>query len=279
MLIDTHCHWDASEFGDAGGHLRAQAQARGVSLCVVPAVQVSNFESVRRWAHTYGDAYALGIHPLFALDATEAHLSQLDQALGDLAGDPRLVAVGEIGIDGFVPWLQTPGAKVKMHAIYRAQLRLARKHHLPVVLHVRKSADVLLKHLRELPVVGGIGHAFNGSVQQAQAFVRMGFVLGFGGTATFETAVRIRRLAATLSHTDLVIETDGPDIPPHWIYATELQRSAGMAQGLNSSVHLPEIAQVVANLRGVHVALLAAQTCANAKRVLPKLDALIDTSL
>ena len=250
-----------------------------MSLCVVPAVQVSNFESVRRWAHTYGDAYALGIHPLFALDATEAHLSQLDQALGDLAGDPRLVAVGEIGIDGFVPWLQTPGAKVKMHAIYRAQLRLARKHQLPVILHVRKSADVLLKHLRELPVVGGIGHAFNGSVQQAQAFVRMGFVLGFGGTATFETAVRIRRLAATLSHTDLVIETDGPDIPPHWIYNTELQRRAGMAQGLNSSVHLPEIAQVVANLRGVHVALLAAQTCANAKRVLPKLDALIDTSL
>ena len=279
MLIDTHCHWDAPEFADAGGHLRAQAQARGVKLCVVPAVQVSNFESVRRWAHTYGDAYALGIHPLFALDATEAHLSQLDQALGDLAGDPRLVAVGEIGIDGFVPWLQTPDATVKMHAIYRAQLRLARKHQLPVILHVRKSADGLLKHLRELPVVGGIGHAFNGSVQQAQAFVRMGFVLGFGGTATFETAVRVRRLAATLNHTDLVIETDGPDIPPHWIYATELQRSAGVAQGLNSSVHLPAIAQVVANLRGVHVALLAAQTCANAKRVLPKLDALIDTSL
>ena len=279
MLIDTHCHWDAPEFADAGGHLRAQAQARGVKLCVVPAVQVSNFESVRRWAHTYGDAYALGIHPLFALDATEAHLSQLDQALGDLAGDPRLVAVGEIGIDGFVPWLQTPDATVKMHAIYRAQLRLARKHQLPVILHVRKSADALLKHLRELPVVGGIGHAFNGSVQQAQAFVRMGFVLGFGGTATFETALRVRRLAATLNHTDLVIETDGPDIPPHWIYATELQRSAGVAQGLNSSVHLPAIAQVVANLRGVHVALLAAQTCANAKRVLPKLDALIDTSL
>lgn len=279
MLIDTHCHWDAPEFADAGGHLRAQAQARGVKLCVVPAVQVSNFESVRRWAHTYGDAYALGIHPLFALDATEAHLSQLDQALGDLAGDPRLVAVGEIGIDGFVPWLQTPDATVKMHAIYRAQLRLARKHQLPVILHVRKSADALLKHLRELPVVGGIGHAFNGSVQQAQAFVRMGFVLGFGGTATFETAVRVRRLAATLNHTDLVIETDGPDIPPHWIYATELQRSAGVAQGLNSSVHLPAIAQVVANLRGVHVALLAAQTCANAKRVLPKLDALIETSL
>lgn len=254
-----------------GGSLRGQAHAMGVRLCVVPAVQVANFDAVRRWARAHHDAYALGIHPLYALDATPAHLVHLDQALGDLAGDPRLVGVGEIGIDGFVPALQTPAALSKMNDVYRAQLKLARKHNLPVVLHVRKSADALLKHLRELPVVGGIAHAFNGSAQQAAAFTQMGFVLGFGGTTTFDTSQQIRRLVTALSATDVVLETDGPDMPPHWIYVCAKDRAAGACQGLNSSVHLPAIARVVAHLRGVSSAALAEQTTTNAMRALPKL--------
>jgi TatD DNase family protein len=271
MLIDTHCHWDAPEFDGVGGSLRGQAQAMGVRLSVVPAVSAGNFGAVRQWAHQHKDAYALGIHPLFVLDATPSDLSQLDQALGDLAGDPRLVAVGEIGIDGFVPELQTPSAIEKMHSFYRAQLKLARKHQLPVILHVRKSADDLLKHLREVAVVGGIAHAFNGSDQQALAFTSLGFVLGFGGTVTFEASRRIRHLASTLPPTALVLETDGPDIPPQWIYVEAQRRRAGQPQGLNSSVHLPAIARVVAGLRGQTCAELRTQTTANALRVLPKL--------
>ena len=247
----------------------------GVRLCVVPAVEAANFDTVRRWAHAHHDAYVLGIHPLYALDATPAHVAMLDQALGDLRNDPRLVGVGEIGIDGFVPALQTPAALSKMHDVYRAQLKLARKHHLPVVLHVRRSADALLKHLRELPVAGGIAHAFNGSEQQAKAFMQMGFVLGFGGTTTFDTSQQIRRLVTTLPATDLVLETDGPDMPPQWIYVRAKDRAAGVGQGLNSSVHLPAIARVVANLRGVSSVALAQQTTANALRALPKLARLL----
>lgn len=279
MLIDTHCHWDAPEFDAAGGALRGQAFAMGVRLCVVPAVHAANFDAVRRWAHCHRDAYTLGIHPLYALDATPAHLSQLDQALGDLARDPRLVGVGEIGIDGFVPALQTPSAVNQMHEIYRAQLKLARKHGLPVVLHVRKSADALLKHLRELQVTGGIAHAFNGSEQQAAAFTNLGFVLGFGGTVTFDTSRRIRHLASTLAATNLVVETDGPDIAPQWLYVSAKERSAGQPQGLNSSVHLPAIARVLAHLRGVGIAELASQTTSNAVRSLPKLAELLPNRL
>lgn len=247
----------------------------GVRLCVVPAVEVANFDTVRRWAHCHRDAYVLGIHPLYAVDATPVQLAQLDQALGDLRDDPRLVGVGEIGIDGFVPALQTPAALSKMHHVYRAQLKLARKHNLPVVLHVRQSADALLKHLRELPVVGGIAHAFNGSAQQAKAFTQMGFVLGFGGTTTFDTSQQIRRLVTGLPATDVVLETDGPDMPPQWIYVRAKDRAAGVSQGLNSSVHLPAIARVIAHLRGVSSLALAQQTTTNAMRVVPKLARLL----
>jgi TatD DNase family protein len=156
---------------------------------------------------------------------------------------------------------------------YTAQLKLAQQHSLPVVLHVRRSADLLLKGLRQCPVVSGIAHAFNGSTQQAQAFVDMGFALGFGGTLTYERSLQLRRLACELPLSALVLETDAPDIPPQWLYQTAEQRALGAAQGRNSPAELPRIAQVLAGLRGLPLTDLAAATSANACRVLPKLAA------
>jgi TatD DNase family protein len=139
---------------------------------------------------------------------------------------------------------------------------------------VRRSADLLLKGLRQCPVVSGIAHAFNGSHQQAQAFVDMGFALGFGGTLTYERSLQLRRLASDLPVSALVLETDAPDIPPHWLYQTAEQRAKGVPQGRNSPAELPRMAQVLAALRGVPLPELAAATSANACRVLPKLAAL-----
>ena len=174
-FIDTHAHLDAGEFdGDrAGVHQRTRAAC--VDTCVIPAVHTANFETVRLLAHAQQDAYALGIHPLYTSQASEADLWQLDAALHTHRHDPRLVAVGEIGLDGFVPALNTPQALAKQQLFYTAQLKLAQQHQLPVILHVRRSADLLLKGLRETRVVGGIAHAFNGSMQQAQAFIALGF--------------------------------------------------------------------------------------------------------
>jgi TatD DNase family protein len=138
---------------------------------------------------------------------------------------------------------------------------------------VRRSADLLLKGLRQCPVVSGIAHAFNGSHQQAQTFVDLGFALGFGGTLTYERSLQLRRLACELPLSALVLETDAPDIPPHWLYKTAEQRAQGAVQGRNSPTELPRIAQVLADLRGVSLADLAAATTANAGRVLPKLAA------
>lgn len=277
MWIDTHCHLDAPEFGADHAlalSLRVHAAALGVGLCVIPAVERSNFDTVRQLAHRLGDAYALGIHPLCVPHAQDTDLDALDAALTEHRDDSRLVAVGEIGLDFFVPALCTPEMRERQAFFYRAQLRLARKHGLPVIVHVRRSADMLLKHLRELPTGGGIAHAFNGSEQQAQAFVGLGFKLGFGGACTFEPARQLRRLAAELPLSALVLETDAPDIPPHWLYATAAERAGGQAQGVNSPAELPRIGGVVAGLRGMSVDALMKTTTGNALAALPRLAAL-----
>ncbi|MGM9428070.1 TatD family hydrolase [Hydrogenophaga sp. MI9] len=277
MWIDTHCHLDTPEFGpDHGLALQARALAaqRGVGLCVIPAVMRQNLDTVRLLAHRMGDAYALGIHPLYVPRAADEDLEVLDAALTAHRDDPRLVAVGEIGLDFFVPALCEPAMRERQAFFYRAQLRLARKHGLPVILHVRRSADALLKHLRELPTGGGIAHAFNGSPDQARAFLGLGFALGFGGAATFEPAKRLRALAAELPLSALVLETDAPDIPPQWLYATAAEREGGKAQGLNTPAELPRIGEVIAGLRGLAPEALASATTANALRVLPRLAAL-----
>lgn len=278
MWIDTHCHLDAPKFGPdhaLAESARLNAAALGVRLCVIPAVMRANFDTVRVLAHRLGDAYALGIHPLYVPQALETDLQVLDDALTEHRADPRLVAVGEIGLDFFVPTLCEPAMRGRQTWFYREQLKLARKHHLPVILHVRRSADALLKHLRELPTGGGIAHAFSGSEQQAQAFLDLDFKLGFGGTATFEAAQKIRRLAASLPLSALVLETDSPDIPPQWLYATAAERAAGQAQGVNTPAELPRIGRVVADLRGLAAEALAETTCANACVALPGLANLL----
>ena len=276
MWVDTHCHLDAAEFDADRDSVRRRAREKGVALCVIPAVERSNWGAVKALAHRYGDVYALGIHPLYVPQAAEEDLQALDQLLHECKDDPQLVAVGEIGLDFFVSSLCTPEMRNKQWTFYTAQLKLAQKHRLPVILHVRRSADLLLKGLRKNKVTGGIAHAFNGSLQQAQAFIDLGFVLGFGGALTFERALQLRRLATQLPIDGLVMETDAPDIPPQWLYQTQEARLAGAAQGRNEPADLPRIAEVLAQSRGMPATELAAASLRNARRALPRLAALGD---
>ncbi|MBS7781318.1 TatD family hydrolase [Acidovorax sp. CCYZU-2555] len=268
--IDTHCHLDAPEFDADRSEVRAAGRSAGVVHCVIPAVERSNWATVRELAHAGGDSYALGIHPLYTPQAGEGDLDLLALELAAHRADPRLLAVGEIGLDFFVPGLDAE----KQLQIYRAQIGLARRFDLPVILHVRQSSDRLLQQLRATKVRGGIAHAFNGSAQQAQVFIDLGFKLGFGGALTYERAHKLRRLAAELPLSALVLETDAPDIPPHWVYTTAEQRAAGLPQGRNSPAELPRIAEVMAGLRGISVEALAEATSANACAALPGLAAL-----
>ncbi len=269
--IDTHCHLDASELLPEIDSIRALARTRGVAHCVIPAVNVRNFETVRTLAARLGDSYALGIHPLCSGEAREADLAQLAEQVARHRHDPRLVAVGEIGLDHFVDHLDD----AHQQHIFRAQLKIARDAALPVILHVRRSVDQVLKHLRRIEPPGGIAHAFNGSLQQANELIARGFKLGFGGACTYERATRLRKLATELPPTSIVLETDSPDIPPHWIYRTAEQRADGSGQAVNTPAELPGIAECVGSLRGIPLAELAAQVWKNTEAALPGLRVLL----
>jgi TatD DNase family protein len=224
----------------------------------------------------------LGIHPLYVPQASEDDLQILEtkvrealslNAAGQRA-DPRLVALGEIGLDLFVPSLCQPAMLEKQIFFYHAQLKLAQQFKLPVILHVRKSADLLLKGLRRFGSQGGIAHAFNGSQQQAESFLNLGFVLGFGGAMTFDRALQLRRLATELPLSALVLETDAPDIPPHWLYQTQAQRQSLeglLKQNRNEPGEVAQIGAVLAQLRGLALEEVASATVQNTLRVLPQL--------
>ena len=279
MWIDSHAHLDAPEFDADRAQVQLQTRAAAVAHCFIPAVERANWDTVRALAHYQGDSYGLGIHPLYVPQADESDLQALDAALTAHYSDPRLVAVGEIGLDFFVPELCSPEMREKQEFFYRAQLALARKHDLPVVLHVRRSADRLLKYLRAVGPGGyrwrGIAHAFNGSDAQAQSFVDIGFKLGFGGAVTFERALQLRSLARTLPLEALVLETDAPDIPPHWLYRSAAARAQGLAQGRNTPDQVPRIAQVVAGLRALELEPLRSAVWRNTLQALPKIAALV----
>lgn len=262
-LIDTHCHLAAAEFAADRDAVAASALAAGVSGIVVPAVAAENFAAVRACCVRYPHCSpAYGIHPLFAVGATEADLVTLRCWLElESAGAHPPAAIGEIGLDFFVPGFDA----LRQEYFFVEQLKIARDLGLPVLLHARRSQDAILKHLRRVfgrsGTTGGIAHAFSGSRQQADAFLGLGFKLGFGGTLTFPRARRIRDLAATLPLEAIVLETDAPDMSPEFV---------GHAR--NSPEFLPRIAAIFAVLRGISPAQAARATSANALAVLPALQ-------
>ena len=255
-FIDTHCHLDAAEFGGMQGELVRAAAAAGVSRIVIPAVARANFDDVRALCERFPScAPAYGIHPMYVDDATPDDLS----VLRDYLAQPATVAVGELGLDFFVDHYD----RARQEYFFVEQLKLAQQYDLPVLLHIRRAADVILKHLRQHKVRHGIAHAFSGSRQQADEFIKLGFKLGFGGAMTYARATRLRELAATLPLDSIVLETDAPDIPPDF-----LERGAP-----NKPEYLPRIAQTLATLRGLSIEEIARITSGNVSSVLPKLSA------
>ena len=254
MFIDTHCHLDAAEFGNTQSALVKEALAAGVSTMVIPAVERANFATVKDLCAQYPACVpAFGIHPMYVDSAAPSDLD----ALREYLQQHNPVAVGEIGLDFFVENYD----QEKQEFYFSAQLKLAHEFNLPVLLHIRKATDTVLKHLRRTPVRGGIAHAFNGSAQQAAEFIKLGFKLGFGGAMTYPRATKLRELAASLPLDSIVLETDAPDIPPEF-----LQRGQP-----NRPEYLPRIAETLAQLRNMPLQEIARITSATALAVLPGL--------
>jgi TatD DNase family protein len=249
FFIDTHCHLDAAEFHSDRDAVYAAAVAGGVTTLVSPAVSRDNFAAVAAACDRYpGCLPAWGLHPMLIDVHRPEHL-------GDLRAQveaQRPLAIGEIGLDLFVSNLDY--ATQEFFCV--EQLKIAQEYDLPVLLHCRRANDQLLKHLRKIRVRGGIAHAFNGSPQQADEFIKLGFKLGFGGAFTWPRANKLRRLAADLPLETIVLETDSPDIPPVWI-----------GRGRNAPGELPRIAQTLAELRGLDIGTVAQATTRNAREL------------
>lgn len=208
-FIDTHCHFDFAPFtDDESASIRRAAEA-GVMGIVVPAIDVASIDRVLRLGARYPTLYmALGLHPIVIESHQDAHLDQLEAALA--ARPARLVAVGEIGLDLY---REDPHFD-RQEAILDAQLKLAKRYDLPVILHSRRTHDKLAMHLKrqDLPRTGVV-HGFAGSLQQAQRFVEMGYKIGVGGTITYPRASKTREVMAQLPLSALLLETDAPDMP------------------------------------------------------------------
>ncbi len=265
MLIDTHCHLDDAAFDADRDDIARQALRQGIAKLVIPAVARSNFDTVIAICNQHENcAYALGIHPMYvnsaALDDIEVLRSYVQH------NNP--VAIGEIGLDYFANNPKNAKNTVSNNNFdlqsyfFTEQLKIAKQYDLPVILHVRHAIDDILKQLRKHQVVGGIAHAFNGSFQQAEQFISLGFKLGFGGAMTYSRALKIRELAVNLPLSAIVLETDAPDIPPEWLGQ----------RGRNSPLEIAKIAQVLADLRQLNITEVLEITGANALKVLPKLS-------
>lgn len=254
MWIDSHCHLDFMYSKEDLAVLSGRLKVQLIEKIIVPSVSPENLDRVINLAsnHNWCD-YALGFHPLFLENVGDADLEILDNCINQ----NKPLAIGEIGLDLF----SNDQNFNLQETIFVAQLKLAKKHDLPVIMHVRGAIDQVLKNLRRYNVKGGVAHAFNGSTQQATQFIDMGFKLGFGGAMTYARARHLQFLAKTLPLESILLETDAPDIAPEWLKKGEK----------NSPEQLPKIGRFLAKIRGLKMSELAAIVKDNTYQAFPNL--------
>ena len=249
-LFDSHCHLDFAVFDQDREALFRRAADVGVEHFLVPGVEAGRWQNVITLAQRPDCFAALGLHPCFLSSHHKQHLQQLDQLLSE----GKAVAVGEIGLD----YWQGPTEADEQQYFFDAQLELAKRYQLPVVLHVRKAHDQVLARLRKIKLsAGGFVHAFSGSLQQAEQYIGLGFKLGFGGAISYDRARKLRRLVAELPLESMVLETDAPDMP-----------LAEYREQPNTPERIRQVAEIIAQLRGISVDEVARVTTATARQLL-----------
>lgn len=268
IWADTLCQLNSSTFALMLPQLLERAAQQGVNAILMPSITTADCTQLKTLASTHCDqipglVYTLGIHPLYVDQVTEDDLVMLQKQIEHALPDPRFVGLGEIGLDYFV----AGGDVAKQEFIFRAQLDIAEQFQLPVVLHSRRAHDQILKALRLRAKISGVVHAFNGSIQQAEQFIGLGFKLSFGGAATYARALQIRRLLEELPLESLLIETDAPDMPPSW-----LKEQDGL---FNEPAYLPRIAQELSNIRNVPIEEFSKAVWGNTMQAFPRWSALM----
>ena len=257
MWIDSHCHMDNVLLSHNSEKVISACITEGVENIIIPSIGKENFDKVIKISSKYKQcAYALGFHPMYLSGFEDGDLDLLEHYL--IKNDA--VAVGEIGLDLFVK----NNNQSLQEDIFLSQLKIAKKFDLPVIMHVRGAIDLVLKNLRKIKVRGGIAHAFNGSFQQADQLIQLGFKLGFGGAMTYPRSKHIQALAKNLPIEAIVLETDSPDMPPEWLGNNEN----------NQPKELVRIAEFFCYLRGLEPSKTADIIRVNTIEAIPKLGEL-----
>lgn len=249
-IVDTHCHLDVVDFDLDRSDILKRCRHDGINKIIIPAIHANSWSNILELCNAEEGLYpAFGLHPVFLKQHHPDDINKLEKLLNSV----RPIAIGEIGLDFYIKDLN----QQEQLALFEAQLIIAKKHELPVILHVRKAHDQVLKLLKKIKVKGGFCHAFNGSMQQAEKYIELGFKLGFGGTLTYENSTKIHQLAKSLPLESIVLETDAPDM------VVESHRGER-----NSPEYIVNALFALAKIKGESVDFIAKQTTLNANDVM-----------
>lgn len=251
MLFDTHAHLNADQFEEDVAEVIGRAQAEGVSNIVVVGFDEKTIKGALKLAQEYDFIHAaVGWHPVDAIDMFDEHIAWLEE----LASHPKVVALGEMGLDYY--WDKSP--KNVQKEVFRRQIRLAKKVKLPIIIHNRDAHEDIVTILREenASEVGGIMHCFGSSLEIAKQCMEMNFYISFGGPVTFKNAKRPKEVAKEIPLDRLLIETDCPYLAPHPYRGKR-----------NEPSYVKLIAEEIANLKGITYEEVVQVTNENAKKL------------
>lgn len=249
MYFDTHAHYDDPAFDPDRDALLSALPGRGISLVVNPGCNLASSRKAVEYARRYPHMYAaVGFHPSDAADFGPAEL----EALRDLAQSPKVVAIGEVGLDYY--WEDYPPRELQRQVL-SAQFELAQVLDLPIIFHDREAHGDAMDMVRRYPRVRGVFHCYSGGLEDARELVKRGWLLSFTGAITFKNARRAPEVLQWLPLEHIMLETDAP-------YLTPVPHRGER----NDSGYLPLVARRIAELKGLPVEEVARATLENGKR-------------
>ncbi len=249
QLVDSHCHLDVADFANDLPETLSRANQVGVSRFIVPAIAAAGWPHLANLAAGHkGFHPAYGLHPMFVAEHIDAHLSELPEWLKR----PECVAVGECGLDFFIPGLDV----ARQEAIFIEQIRLAVHYNKPLIIHARKATERVIQLLKQYGPARGVIHSYSGSLEQARQLITMGFLMGIGGPLTYPRSTRLRTIVREIPLQFLLLETDAPDQP-----------LCGEQGRRNEPSKLPEVARALAETLGLDIKEVTEQTTRNAERL------------
>lgn len=256
MLFDTHCHLMDTQFDEDLETVIARAREGGVHRIVIPAIDVATAHRAISIAEKHDGIYAaVGIHPEAAKDQPDAAFAEIES----LAIHPKVVAIGEIGLDYY--WDAAP--RPEQQEVMARQIEIAKRTHLPIIIHNRDATADTVAVLRQTNArtVGGVMHCFTGSLETARECMEMGFYISFGGPVTFKNAKNVQAVAAEIPLEWLLVETDSPYLAPHPHRGKR-----------NEPMHVRLVAEKMALLQSRSVESIVAATTENALRLFKKIS-------